>query len=393
MNVAFIPVRGGSKSIPLKNIKMMCGQPLVYWVVRAACECRHIDAVYVSTDSQEIRQAVEGFGLEKVQVVDRSADTATDQATTESAMLEFAARHVFDTMVLIQATAPLLEGADLDRGFDTYLQPDVDSVLSVVRQKRFIWNADNDGNVAPINYRIDARPRRQDFDGFLVENGAFYITSREALLRTQNRMSGCIRAVEMPEETFYEIDEPRDWTIVETFLQERQMENAATQLPVRLFLTDCDGCLTDAGMYYTETGDEIKKFNTYDGVGLAMLKDRGIPRGIVTSEDVALVRRRAKKLGLEVLRMGVRDKLAVVRELCEEYGIGLEQVAYVGDDLGDLPVVKAVGYGFCVANAVPAVKAAAKHITCARGGEGAIREVVEWLIAENKIHSSETAGK
>lgn len=90
MNVAFIPVRGGSKSIPLKNIKEIAGHPLVYWVAKAACECRHLDRVYVSTDHEEIRKTVEDFGFEKLKVCGRSPETASDFASTESAMLEFA---------------------------------------------------------------------------------------------------------------------------------------------------------------------------------------------------------------------------------------------------------------------------------------------------------------
>ena len=90
MNVAFIPVRGGSKSIPLKNIRLLNGKPLVYWTVNAANYCKDIDAVYVATDSDEIRKVVNGFGLEKVKVIDRSEETATDTASTELAMLEFA---------------------------------------------------------------------------------------------------------------------------------------------------------------------------------------------------------------------------------------------------------------------------------------------------------------
>lgn len=95
MNVAFIPVRGGSKSIPLKNIRPMCGKPLVYWTVKAACDCEKIDKVYIATDSEKIKETVETFakaeGMDKVEVVGRSEESACDTASTESAMLEFAA--------------------------------------------------------------------------------------------------------------------------------------------------------------------------------------------------------------------------------------------------------------------------------------------------------------
>ena len=101
MNVAFIPVRGGSKSIPLKNIRPMCGKPLVYWTMKAACDCCYIDRVYVATDSDKIKETVEAFGMEKVEVIGRSAESASDTASTESAMLDFAQEREFDNIVLI----------------------------------------------------------------------------------------------------------------------------------------------------------------------------------------------------------------------------------------------------------------------------------------------------
>lgn len=218
-NIAFIPVRGGSKSIPLKNIYPLCGKPLVYWTVRAACECERIERVYVSTDSGKIRRTVEGFGLEKVTVVDRSQETASDTASTESAMLEFAQRYDFDHMVLIQATSPLLTAEDLDHGFLVYDRPDCDSVFSAVRRYQFLWTDGENGTAKPMNYDIFHRPRRQDYNGYLIENGAFYITSKERLLSTKNRFSGRIMASEMSGNTTFEIDEPSDWAIVEAVMR------------------------------------------------------------------------------------------------------------------------------------------------------------------------------
>lgn len=216
--IAFIPVRGGSKSIPLKNIKILNGRPLVYWTLKAAQDCKEIDDIYISTDSLDIRNTVLGFQMSKVKVIERSSETATDEASTESAMLEFASQNEFNTIVLIQATSPLLCTEDLEKGLGVYNQPDVDSVLSVVEQKRFIWD-EKDGYVYPINYDVYKRPRRQDFNGLLVENGAFYITSKQSLLETKNRVSGKIKAVKMKETSYFEIDEPSDWTIVEELMR------------------------------------------------------------------------------------------------------------------------------------------------------------------------------
>lgn len=386
MNVAFIPVRGGSKSIPLKNIKPISGKPLVYWTVKAACGCKYIDKVYVATDSEKIKETVERFkvGIEaelfsKAEVIGRSAESASDTASTEFAMLEFADKYEFDNIVLVQATSPLLQASDLDRGFEAFESEGTDSVLSVVRQKRFHWGNDEDGYAQPTNYDVFHRPRRQEFDGYLVENGAFYISSKADLVKTQNRVSGNIKAVEMNEDTFFEIDEPSDWVIIEALMKKNGIAAPSDVPEIEMFLTDCDGCLTDGGMYYSEHGDELKKFNTRDGMGIALLRERGIITGIITSEDVELNRRRAEKLKLDILEAGCKDKLKAIKRLCEERGIDIKKVCYVGDDINDMEAIEAVGYGCCPADAMPEAKAIADYITAAKGGEGVIREVVNKL--------------
>lgn len=393
MNAAFIPVRGGSKSIPLKNIKPICGKPLVYWTVKAACKCKYIDVVYIATDSDKIKETVEAFKsgdeaetFSKAQVIGRSAESASDTASTEFAMLEFAANYEFDNIVLVQATSPMLTAADLDGGFELFNTDGTDSVLSVVRQYRFLWDEDEKGNVSPSNYDVFHRPRRQEFDGYLMENGAFYISSRTDLIKYQNRVSGNIKAYEMCEDSAFEIDEPSDWIIIEALMRKNDLvkeqgvaEEKKSIPEIKMFLTDCDGCLTDGGMYYSEHGDELKKFNTRDGMGFALLRAKGIITGIVTSESVDLNKRRAEKLKLDALEAGCKDKVVAVKRLCEQYGIALENVAYVGDDINDIEVIKMVGLGCAPADAMPQVKAVADYVTKTKGGEGVIREVIEEL--------------
>lgn len=382
MNIAYIPARGGSKSIPLKNIKLMAGKPLIYWAAKAACECRDIDWVYVCTDSEEIRAAVSRFDLPKIKVVNRSKESATDTASTELGLLEFAQSHDFTNITLIQATSPLTTSADLSRGFSLLSQVGVDSVLSVVNQKRFVWEELENGYAAPLNYDFLLRPRRQDFDGLLVENGAFYITGREALLSSRCRISGNIKTVIMPPESYVEIDEPEDWLFVEKLLEKRML----LELPdIKMFLADCDGTLTDAGMYYSSDGEIIKKFNTRDGMGLRLLKERGIITGIITSETSDIVRKRAEKLSVDELLMGVTDKTGAIADLCNKHGVDKRNVAYIGDDLNDAEAISGVGFGICVSDAAQETKNAADYITKSLGGNGAVREVAD-LILERIVY-------
>lgn len=390
MNVAFIPVRGGSKSIPLKNIKPINGKPLVYWTIKSACGCKHIDRVYVATDSDKIKEAVEKMKnssekelFSKAEVIGRSAESASDTASTEFAMLEFASQYDFDNIVLVQATSPLLTSLDLDNGFKAFSEKNTNSVLSVVKQKRFHWANNKEGFAHPTNYDVFKRPRRQEFDGYLVENGAFYITSKKDLIKTRNRVSGNIKAIEMNEDSFFEIDEPSDWVIIEALMKKNEI-TAPNDIPeIKMFLTDCDGCLTDAGMYYSEFGDELKKFNTRDGMAFKLLREKGILTGLITGEKVELNRRRAEKLKIDILGLGCTDKLLTVKKLCKEYNISLENVLYIGDDINDLEVMKIVGYSCCPADAMQEVKEIAKYITKAKGGEGVIREITNKILSEN----------
>jgi len=381
MNVAFIPVRGGSKSIPLKNIKEICGKPLLFWTIKAACECKFIDKVYVATDSDKIGQIARNLECEnsdKICVISRSEESATDTASTEFAMLEFATNYEFENIVLIQATSPLLRASDLDKGFEKFTQNGVDSVLSAVRQKRFIWQ---EGVTAtPQNYDPNNRPRRQDFSGYFVENGAFYITSKSNLIASKNRISGNIQICEMDEESFFEIDEPSDWIIIENLLQNRlnaEFKAKFNPQKIKAFFSDCDGCLTDAGMYYSEFGDELKKFNTRDGMAFKLLREMGIITGIITGEKVALNRRRAEKLKLDIFIEGCDDKLSAIKQICATHNIKMDEILYIGDDINDIEVLQNVGVSCCPNNANEKVKNYAKIITSAKGGEGVIREIFD----------------
>lgn len=355
----------------------MNGKPLVYWTVKAASESKNIDKVYVATDSGLIKSTVEAFEMSKVEVIDRSPESAIDTASTEFAMLEFAEKYDFENIILIQATSPLLNAKDIDGGFELFNSDNCDSVISVVRQYRFIWKEEN-GIAKPENYDVFNRPRRQDFDGYLMENGAFYITSREALISSKNRISGKIKAYKMSEETAFEIDEPNDWIIIEQLMKKRDRKNFDGK--IKMLLTDCDGCLTDGGMYYSENGDELKKFNTKDGMAFAMLREHGIIIGIITSENVELNRRRAEKMKIDELHMGVKDKLAVVKMLAEKYNIVLDEIAYIGDDINDISVMKEVGLSCCPIDAVKEVKECADIISEKNGGSGVVRDIVKYLL-------------
>lgn len=150
---------------------------------------------------------------------------------------------------------------------------------------------------------------------------------------------------------------------------------------IKLFATDVDGTMTDGCMYYAENGIELKKFNFQDGMGFKILRDAGIKTAIITSENTAIVKKRADKLKVDYLSMGNWDKLGFVKNICSELNISLQDVAYIGDDINDIELLNAVKYKACPENAVKKVKnikgiKKLKH----KGGNGAVREFIEFLL-------------
>ena len=150
---------------------------------------------------------------------------------------------------------------------------------------------------------------------------------------------------------------------------------------VKLLVLDVDGVLTDGGMYYAESGDEWKKFNTRDGQGIAQVQGAGIPVALVTREETGIVARRAAKLCIPDLHQGVTDKLVVVQALAAKHRVAREAVCFVGDDVGDLDAMRWVGFAVAVADALPPIRRVAHWVTPQAGGEGAVRQVCELILA------------
>ena len=220
MNIAFIPARGGSKSIPLKNIKEINGKPLIYWTSKAAEDAKCIDKIIIATENEKIKETVLNFGFKKLEVYDRDPENARDESSTESVMTEYIKKsdlNLEDNFFLIQATSPLLKSEYIDKMYEEYIKSGADSIFSGVREKQFHWIETSQG-VNPINYDYRNRPRRQEFQGIIAENGACYINKVKNILRDNCRLSGKITVYEMPPQTGFEIDEESDWIIVEQLM-------------------------------------------------------------------------------------------------------------------------------------------------------------------------------
>lgn len=149
-----------------------------------------------------------------------------------------------------------------------------------------------------------------------------------------------------------------------------------------MFITDVDGVLTDGGMYYSEKGEILKKFNTRDGMGIEILIKNGIVPVILTKENSDIALKRADKLKIKEVYVGLEDKLKKAEELIKRYNLNFEEVVYIGDDINDIPLLKRVGFSCCPFDAVEEVKKVVNHVCKTEGGEGVVREVVDIIVGD-----------
>jgi YrbI family 3-deoxy-D-manno-octulosonate 8-phosphate phosphatase len=384
--IGVIPLRKDSKGIPGKNKKKMMGRPLFSWVLTEAL-FSNLDAVYVFTNDTEIISYVEReyYWTNKVFALLRNEENANDTASTESSMLEFSEKinHEYDVLCLLQATSPLTLAADINKVLDKITTEKFDTALTVVKTHRFAWNSDG----TPQNYDVFNRPRRQDFGGLLIENGAVYGTKKELFLNTKNRLSGTIGLVEMPEETLMEIDNLSDWNVIQNLLMERQKAMKTNQR-IQYLVLDVDGVFTDGGVYYNEEGEMSKKFDMRDGMGLEILRESNVEVITLTSENSKLVAQRMVKLQIKDAFFGVKDKYSFLKQFLATKNSSFGAVAYVGDDVNDLINMCSSGWSFAPANATPILKVNADFVLGTASGSGAIREVCETILKYNKRYDS-----
>ncbi|WBL24857.1 acylneuraminate cytidylyltransferase [Zunongwangia sp. HGR-M22] len=374
--VGFIPLRKGSKGIPGKNKRKMLGRPLYCWVLTEAIFSK-LDEIIVFTDDTEVIEFIENQfkWSSKVKAVLRPENTANDTASTEIAMLDYceSVDYDFDVFCLLQATSPFTKAEHINEGL-LKIEEGADSSLSVVKTHRFIWN----NNGESINYDYKNRPRRQDFEGLLVENGAVYCTTKKALQTSQNRISGSIVPFEMPEISYTEIDSEADWNIVEnllaTNLQQQKKNTKITHL-----VLDVDGVFTDGKVLFSENGELAKSFDMRDGMGLEILRQFGVKVMVMTSENSALVAARMKKLKIDTVFLGAKDKFGLLQDYCLKNDVEMNSLAYVGDDVNDMANMCRVGWSFAPANAMDEIKRIADINLAKKSGEGAIRKAAQFI--------------
>lgn len=230
--VAIIPARGGSKGIPRKNLIQFCGYPLISWSIAAARRCPRIDTVYVSTDCREIAAVSVEFGAN---IIERPAELATDQASSESALIHAANRLEEtsgkpDVIAMLQATSPLRETAELDHALQQFESDQCDSMFSAALAEDFLLWKGQPGRLASLNYDWKSRKRRQDADvgeSVWVETGSFYLTRTDLLQATGNRLGGRIGVFEVPIWKGFEIDSLEGHELCQMLMKHHKLDQPA----------------------------------------------------------------------------------------------------------------------------------------------------------------------
>ena len=381
--LAVIPARGGSKSIPRKNVRLIGGKPLLAHSIEHALRARAVSRVVVSTDDPAIAAVARRHGAE---VIDRPAEISGDTDSSESALL-----HVMDHLrdvegyepdlvVFLQATSPLRRPEDVQAAIETLEREGADSLFSACPAHGFVWRL-HEGQLRPMTYDYHSRPRRQDIGEDLVENGSIYAFRPRILREHNNRLGGKVAVYRMDPLDSFQIDEPGDFERMERLATLKDDKASRPELAsVSLLVLDFDGVMTDNRVLVSQDGTEAVWCHRGDGWGIGRLKERGVRIAVISTEANPVVGARCRKLGLDFVQ-ACDDKLSALRELAGSQGYGPEQIAYVGNDVNDLDCLKWVGVPIAVADAVSEIRSVARLTTTQSGGHGAVREVADWLIA------------
>ena len=389
---AVIPARGGSKGVPRKNLRVLGGQPLVARAVQTLLASSTVGSVFVSTDDPEIAAVARRAGA---RVIERPAQLSGDEATSESA-LEHALSHlasqgvVPDVTVFVQATSPFIRAADIDRAVTMVRAGTCDVAFSVVRSDVHLWRDDVDGPVG-VNHHAAVRQRRQDRVPEHAETGAFYVMRTQGFREHGHRFFGRLHLMEVDPTEALEIDTEHDLMLAELIESRRETMLTArpSAIPARAVVTDFDGVHTADRVVVDQHGVESVEVNRSDGMGVARLLRESIPFLILSSETNPVVRARAAKLGVDAVT-GCDDKLRALTEWAHQQGVALSDIAYLGNDVNDLSCLRAVGWPVVVADAHRDARAASHIVLRRRGGDGAVRELADRVLAGRQARPTDS---
>lgn len=402
--LAVVPARGGSKSIPGKNIRPLAGVPLVAYSIAAGQQSARITRVIVSTDSQEIAAVARRWGAEVPFL--RPAELATDMSVDLDLFQH--ALHWLDEhegyrpemVVQLRPTTPLRPPECVDQAVDIMLRnPTADSVRSVVRSGQNpykMWRLDG-GTDAPmtplLSYEHSDEPYnqpRQLLPETYWQAGHVDVIRRETIVDQHSMSGGRIYPLVLDSRYAIDIDTDNDWDRAEWMLRRGGLPivmpepaGAGLLARVRLVVLDFDGVLTDDRVWVAADGSEMVAAHRGDGMGIELVREHGVEVVVLSRETNPVVAARCRKLGISY-QHGVRDKVPALEALLADRQLDHDQIVYVGNDVNDLGCLRIAGCGVAVADAHPKVLAEADLVLSRPGGYGAVRELCDQIIEQRK---------
>lgn len=395
--LAIVPARGGSKSIPRKNIKPLGGIPLIAYSIAAGLQAEMVDRVIVSTDDPEIAEIAQHWGAELpfLRPPELAQDDTPDLPVFQHTLQWLAERenYIPDVVVQLRPTSPLRPPDCVDQAVTALRQYEkADSVRGVVPsgQNPFkMWRFQDDGYMQPLLQTQFDEPYnmpRQNLPDTYWQTGHIDAIRYATIMDQQSMTGRYIWPLVLDPRYTIDIDTDQDWQRAEWMLGQMALPfvqpgaNSET-LPkdIRLLVLDFDGVLTDNRVWVDQNGREQVACYRSDGTGLSRLKEQGIELFVLSKERNPVVGARCRKLDLPY-HQGIDHKAPLLKKMVEERNLTWNQVVYVGNDVNDLECMGLAGCGVAVADAHPTVKAQANLILKRLGGRGAVRELCDRII-------------
>lgn len=395
--LAIIPARGGSKSIPRKNIRLLAGHPLCAYSIAAGLQAKSVDRVLVSTDDAEIAEIARRYGAEVpfLRPAELAGDDTPDWPVFEHALSWLAAHEGYRPEIVVQLrpTSPLRPPDCVDEGVRILNgNPRADSVRGVVPASQNpykMWRIGDDGRMQPLlrdGFHEPYNMPRQRLPTTYWQTGHIDVIRTATILEKRSMSGDVILPLLLDPVYAVDIDTLRDWERAEAAVLDGKLPlvrpgRAPRPLPdrIELVVLDFDGVVTDNRVWVDGEGRESVAAHRGDGWGVARLRQHGIEVVVLSAETDPVVAARCRKLGVPAIQ-GVAEKAEALRGLLAERGTDPARVVYLGNDINDVPCFGIVGCAIVVADAHPAAAAEADRVLRTRGGHGAVRELCDLIL-------------
>lgn len=405
--LALIPSRGGSKSIPRKNIRSFGGHPLLAYSVAAGLQANAVTRVIVSTDDEEMADVAREYGAEVpfMRPADLAQDGTLDLPVFIHALqwLEQEDGYRPEVVVQLRPTSPLRAPDCVDKAVALLLSStEIDSVRGVVlsgQNPYKMWRIKDDGRMVPLLHNGFEEPfnmPRQKLPSTYWQTGHIDAIRMTTIVDKKSMSGEVIFPLLIDPRYVVDIDTLRDWERAEWLLSQGGIDCVrpgakARPLPekVDLVVLDFDGVMTDNRVWVDAEGKELVAAHRGDGWGLAQIRDEGIQVVVISRESNPVVAARCQKLGIPVIQ-NVKEKGEALQKLLEEMDVDPAHTIYVGNDVNDLPCFPIVACALVVADAHPRARTEADFVLKQRGGDGAVRELCDILL--NRLKRKENHG-